>query len=98
MLRRHDIRNAAQLRDTPDDWINQTMTVNGLRLAYELRGVPCKFLETEAPAKKAICTSPSFGRLIPDLKTMSEALVTHLSRAAEKLRHQQSCVLPMSNE
>ena len=96
MLRRHDIRTAAQLRDAPDDWINQAMTVNGLRLAYELRGMPCKFLETEAPAKKAICTSPSFGRLIPDLKTMSEALVTHLSRAAEKLRNQHSAAGTMT--
>lgn len=90
MLRRNDIRTAAQLRDAPDEWINQAMTVNGLRLAYELRGMPCKMLETETVPKKAICTSPSFGRLIPDLKTMSEALVTHLSRAAEKLRKQGS--------
>jgi DNA polymerase V len=96
MLRRHDIRTAAQLRDAPDDWINQAMTVNGLRLVYELRGMPCKFLETEAAPKKAICTSPSFGRLIPDLKTMSEALVTHLSRAAEKLRHQGSAAGTMT--
>ncbi|MPR33063.1 Y-family DNA polymerase [Salmonirosea aquatica] len=96
LLRRNAIRTAAQFSNAPDDWINRTMTVNGLRLAYELRGVPCKMLETEFAPKKAICTSPSFGRLIPDLKTMSEALVTHLSRAAEKLRRQGSAAGTMT--
>mgnify|MGYP002777700964 CR=1 FL=1 len=95
MLRRNGIRTAAQLAALPDDWINQKLTVNGLRLAYELRGTParrpgCKLLETEAPAKKAICSAPSFGRLIPDLDTMTQALTTHLSRAAEKMRRQGS--------
>lgn len=58
--------------------------------------MPCKLLETEATPKKAICTSPSFGRLIPDFKTMSEALVTHLSRTAEKLRNQSSAAGTMT--
>lgn len=47
-------------------------------------------LEVDAPAKKAICAAPSFGRLVPDLATIEQALVTHLSRAAEKLRKQDS--------
>ena len=48
MLRRNEIRTAAQLRDAPDEWISQTMTVNGLRLAHELRGFPCKLLELDS--------------------------------------------------
>ena len=90
MLKRNGIRTAAQFRDLPDDWINSKLTVNGLRLAYELRGMPCKMLETEAPAKKTICTAPSFGRGVADLATISQAMITHLSRAAEKLRRQGS--------
>ena len=90
MLKRNGIKTAAQYAALPDDWISQHLTVNGLRLAYELRGTPCKMLETEAPAKKAICSAPSFGRLVPDLDTMIQALTTHLSRAAEKLRKQGS--------
>ena len=88
MLKRNGIRTAAQFAALPDDWINSKLTVNGLRLAYELRGKPCKLLELDAQPKKAICSAPSFGKLIPDLKTISEALATHLSRAAEKLRKQ----------
>ena len=90
LLRRNGIRTAAQLRDAPDDWIAQHMTVNGLRLAYELRGMPCKLMELEPKPKKAICTAPSFGRLIPDADTMRQAITTHVSRAAEKLRKQDS--------
>lgn len=90
MLRRNGITTAAQLRDAPDEWINQTMTVNGLRLAHELRGFPCRMLDLDTAPKKAICTAPSFGRLVPDLNTVTQALVTHLSRAAEKLRAQGS--------
>ncbi|HLL97309.1 MAG TPA: Y-family DNA polymerase [Spirosoma sp.] len=90
MLKRNGVRTAAQFRDLPDEWIRAKLTVNGLRLAYELRGMPCKLLQPEAKPKKAICTAPSFGRLVPDLATMTEALTTHMSRAAEKLRKQQS--------
>jgi DNA polymerase V len=90
LLRRHGIRTADQFRKLPDDWISQYLTVNGLRLAYELRGVPCRLLEVEAPAKKAICSAPSFGRLVPDFDTISQGLATHLARAAHKLRQQQS--------
>ena len=89
-LRQEGITTAAHLRDANDDWINQVMTVNGLRLVHELRGFPCRMLEVNPPPKKAICAAPSFGRLVPDLPTMTEALTTHLARACEKLRKQDS--------
>ncbi|UFH57720.1 Y-family DNA polymerase [Spirosoma sp. KNUC1025] len=90
MLKRNGFRTAWQLRSAPDDWLRDNLTVNGLRLAYELRGMPCKLLELEAQPKKTICTAPSFGKLIPDQRTITEALTTHVSRAGEKLRLQNS--------
>ncbi|KAB7726689.1 DUF4113 domain-containing protein [Rudanella paleaurantiibacter] len=90
LLRRNGIRTAAQFRDLPDDWISQHLTVNGLRLAYELRGTPCKLLEVETPAKKAICSAPSFGHLVPEYDTIVQGLTTHLARATQKLRRQHS--------
>lgn len=96
LLRRNGIRTAAQFRDAPDDWINQHLTVNGLRLAYELRGIPCKLLEVEAPAKKAICSAPSFGRLVFDYDTIAQGMTTHLARAAQKLRQQGSAAGTMT--
>ncbi|GAB2547346.1 Y-family DNA polymerase [Spirosoma aerophilum] len=89
-LKQNGITTAAQLRDANDDWINSVLTVNGLRLVHELRGFPCRMLEVTAPPKKAIVSAPSFGRMVPDLNTVTEALTTHLARAAEKLRKQDS--------
>jgi DNA polymerase V len=90
MLKRNGITTAGQLRDAPDDWVNQVMTVNGLRLVHELRGFPCRMLEVSSPPKKAICAAPSFGRLVPDLDTITDAMTTHLATACEKLRKQDS--------
>ncbi|GAB3991913.1 Y-family DNA polymerase [Spirosoma daeguense] len=90
LLKRNDIRTAAQYRDLLDDWLRQKLTVNGLRLAYELRGRPCKLLELEPKPKKTIMTAPSFDKLIPDLAIITEALTTYVGRAAEKLRKQNS--------
>ncbi|MBO0936454.1 Y-family DNA polymerase [Fibrella sp. HMF5335] len=90
LLRRNGIRTAAQFRNAPDDWISQHLTVNGLRLAYELRSIPCKLLEVEVLPKKAICFAPSFGRLIPDYNTIAQGLATYIARAAYKLRKQNS--------
>jgi DNA polymerase V len=57
-------------------------------MAYELRGMPCKLLETEPAARKALCAAPSFGRLVPDKATLQQGLTTYLIRIAEKLRKQ----------
>lgn len=89
-LKKEGIRTAYQLREVNDEWIRQAMTVNGLRLVHELRGLPCKLLAVSPPAKKTICAAPSFGKLIPDLAIITDALTTHLSRSCEKLRKQDS--------
>ena len=89
-LKKVGIQTAAQLRDVNDDWIRQVMTVNGLRLVHELRGRPCKLLVVDPPAKKSICTEPGFGKVIPDLDNITDALTVHLSRICEKLRRQNS--------
>ncbi|RYC66614.1 DinB/UmuC family translesion DNA polymerase [Spirosoma sordidisoli] len=52
--------------------------------------LPCKLLKLDHQPKQTICTAPSFGKLIPNLATITEALTTHVSRAAEKLRKQDS--------
>lgn len=90
LLKRNGIQTAAQLREAPDDWVRQFLTVTGLRLVYELRGQPCKALEIEPAKKKSICTAPSFGSPVRDLEPLREAITTYLSRAAIKLRSQAS--------
>jgi DNA polymerase V len=58
------------------------------RLVLELRGVPCISLEEAPPARKSIMASRSFGRTVETREELEEAIVTHTSRAAEKLRAQ----------
>jgi DNA polymerase V len=62
MLLANGIQTAAQLRNLPDDWIRQFLTVTGLRLVYELRGQPCKALEIEPARKKSFARLPALAR------------------------------------
>ena len=67
------------------------MSVVGLRLLHELRGRPSIEAEYNAPAKKNICTSRSFGKLISDYQTITEAVSSYTAACAWKLRQQRSC-------
>ena len=67
------------------------MSVVGLRLHKELLGQKCLSLELIQPAKKGMCTSRSFPKKVKDLGELQEAISTHASRCAEKLRKQKSC-------
>lgn len=60
------------------------------RLCYELRGISCLDLEEVAPPKQQIIASRSFGKLVTSFEDLSESIATHTSRAAEKLRLQNS--------
>src|SRR5499426_3258289 len=88
MLRRHGIETALDLRDAPDDWVRERMTVVGLRTVTELRGTPCIPLEVTPPNKKLITVSRSFGAATSSLGELRAAIAFYTARAAEKLRRQ----------
>ena len=88
MLRRHGIETALDLRDAPDDWVRERMTVVGLRTVTELRGTPCIPLEITPPNKKLITVSRSFGAATASLDELRAAIAFYGARAAEKLRRQ----------
>ena len=85
------ISNVRQLRDAPPAWIRERFSVVLERTVRELWGVPCLDLEDIAPAKQQIMASRSFGSPVFDQAQLSEAVASHATRAAEKLRAQQ-CV------
>jgi len=89
-LAQHQIHTALDLYDTPEYWVKKHLTIVGLRLWYELHGVPCLQLEETTKPKKNICTSRSFGQRQTDLAVLKEAVATHASTCAEKLRKQGS--------
>jgi DNA polymerase V len=89
MLKRHGIQTALELKQAPDAFVRQKMTVAGHRLLQELRGVSCLSLEEVEPQRKSICCSRSFGRGVTELTELREAVCSYITRAAEKLRRRQ---------
>ncbi len=89
-LTRNGIANALQLKKAPDDWIKKYLTVVTLRTVRELRGEPCLSFDEIQPNKKAIVTSRTFGYEVGGLSEMQEAVSAYVSKAAEKLRDQDS--------
>jgi DNA polymerase V len=84
------IKNALALARMHDATAKRILSVVGLRIVYELRGISCLEIEDVAPAKKNIIASRSFGAAITTQEEMREAVATYMSRAAEKLRRQNS--------
>lgn len=89
-LRRYNIKTALELTQCADRWIKKYMTINGLRMVEELRGIPCTDLELFTPSKKAICNARSFGELTSDYRIVKEALSNYVSAIGTKLRKQDS--------
>ncbi|HEY5371867.1 MAG TPA: Y-family DNA polymerase [Hanamia sp.] len=85
------ITNAWELRNMPEAWAYKNMGgVAGVRLIKELKGIPCIEMKDELVNKKMIATTRMFGRNVTRLDEIKEALATYTSRAAEKLRRQNS--------
>jgi DNA polymerase V len=60
------------------------------RTVAELNGEVCLELEDIVPDKQQIICSRSFGSLVSNLPEMEQAVVSYVTRAAEKLRSQHS--------
>jgi DNA polymerase V len=78
------------LANQPVDRIRGQFNVVVARTVMELNGIPCLDMETIAPDKQQIVCSRSFSRRLTEYKELSEAMAEFCSRAAEKLRNQQS--------
>lgn len=89
-LHRQNIHTAGEFKDADDNWIRKNLSVVGLRMAWELRGISCLSLEEAPPPKKSITCSRSFSHMISDLDELLEAISSYAARAAEKLRDQES--------
>ena len=90
MLAMQGVKTAYDFTQLSQSWVRKNMSVVGERIWKELRGESCIDMEDFVPATKQICTSRSFGNMITDFDTLSEALSTHASVCASKLRKQKS--------
>jgi len=60
------------------------------KTSRELRGIACLELEEAKPARQVICSSKMFGSRLREIAPIREAVVAYVTKAAEKLRAQQS--------
>ena len=91
-LKINGIYNAYDLKQANSEWIQRHMTIISRHTVDELNGRKKIELEGEFATKKSISTSRSFSRMISDLNTLKNAISSHASRSAEKLRLQNSYV------
>ncbi len=89
-LKNGGVHNVQQLRDFDVTRLRNRFGVVMERTVRELRGESCIEMTDITPPKQQIISSRSFGRLVTELSELEEAVSTYMSRAAEKLRHQDS--------
>jgi len=82
------IVTVGQLRELPELWFKQNMSVQGQRLWNELWGRPMSQLGELPPIAKGLSVTRSFSGYVMDPDVLCEAVTTYASRLAEKLRNE----------
>lgn len=88
MLIANGIATARALKYADDAWVRKKMTVIGLQMVHELRGIPCFAIDEEVEPNKSFVVSRSFGQSTTDPKLVKEATAHHAASGARKLRKQ----------
>ena len=91
LLLHQNIKTAADLVKTPEEWVRKNMTVVVQRLVYELKGIRAIKWEDVSPPRKNICMGRSFGTLLTNLKDIQQAIASHASACSRKLRQDHTC-------
>ena len=78
------------LKRASPERLRQQFSVVMEKTIRELNGTVCIELEDVAPDKQQIMSSRSFGQSVSDYNSLAESVTLYMSRAAEKLRKQES--------
>ncbi len=89
-LEKMGIHTVQDLRNADPGRMRARFSVVLERTVMELKGIACLELEETTPDKKQIVSSRSFGQRIGAFEHLADALAFHATRAAEKLRSQDS--------
>ncbi|MBL6657679.1 MAG: Y-family DNA polymerase [Flavobacteriales bacterium] len=95
-LQNMGVKTAYDLCRAEESWVKRRLSVVGLRMVKELKGIPCFPLEEHASRKKNICTSRSFGKTVTHIAELKESVSNYASSCAYKLRKQKSCTTRVS--
>ena len=83
------IKKAIQFTELPESWVLKEMTIVGLRLQRDLKGIATIEMEPEEK-KQSISTSRTFERDYDTFEEVKERVVSFTTLSAQKLRNQQS--------
>lgn len=83
------VKNAYDFTQLPESWVLKYMTIVGLRLQKDLKGIPSIDMEI-VEKKQSISTTRSFDKEYRTFDEMRERISTFTSMSAEKLRAQNS--------
>jgi DNA polymerase V len=84
------IHTVLDLKKANPQHMRQQFSVVMEKTIQELNGTVCIELEEIRPIKQQILSSRSFGYPVQDYNSLAESITLYMSRAAEKLRKQQS--------
>lgn len=86
-LKAVNINTALDFIGLPDDWVSGNLSVTGLRLKYELMGIPSLEREPSGP-RKHIAVTRSFEKNYTDAADIKERVISFAHSCSEKLRKQ----------
>jgi len=84
------IFTALDFRNANENFIRNKMGVIGVRTQMELKEISCLELNEVSDPRKGIMSSRSFSKYVTELDELQEAVSQYTTRAAEKLRKQNS--------
>jgi DNA polymerase V len=91
LMEMNAVFTAYDLTKKTEEWAHKNLGgVVGIRLIKELKGEQASEMKEELVVKKMIATTRMFGNPVRNIADIKEAIATYTSRAAEKLRRQQS--------
>jgi DNA polymerase V len=97
LIEMNAVFTAYDLTKKTEEWAHKNLGgVVGIRLIKELKGESVNQMKDELVIKKMIATTRMFGSPVNNISDIKEAIATYTSRAAEKLRRQQSAASTVS--
>ncbi len=84
------INTVLDLKKADSEYVRQQFSIVMAKTVSELNGNVCIELEEITPPRKQILSSRSFGYPVRDYHSLAESITLYMSRAAEKLRSQES--------
>ncbi len=87
-LLQRGVSTAYDLTQVSEVWVQQQMSIRGLRTVRELKGESCLPLQSEVEPQQSIMRTRSFGHNVRDYYQLEGAVATFAAQAAVKLREQ----------